>query len=63
MFSSFNRLYVFKMFNVYLFLRDRAKVGDGQRERDTQNPKEAPGYELSAQPDTGLKVMNHEIMN
>ena len=49
----------FYFFNVYLFLRarqrqrqrqrDRAQVGEGQRERETQNPKQAPGSELSAQ--------------
>ena len=33
--------------------RDRARVGEGQRERDTQNPKEAPGSELSAQSPAG----------
>ena len=38
-------------FRIYLFLRDRARegVGEGQRERETQNPKQAPGSELSAQ--------------
>ena len=39
-------------FNVYLFLRkkDRVQVGEEQRERerDRQNPKQAPGSELSA---------------
>ena len=42
--------------NVLVFLmfiseaeRDRARVGEGQRERETQNPKQAPGSELSAQ--------------
>ena len=29
--------------------RERALVGEGQRERETQNPKQAPGSELSAQ--------------
>ena len=29
--------------------RDRAQVGEGQRERETQNPKQVPGSELSAQ--------------
>ena len=29
--------------------RDRAQMGEGQRERETQNPKQAPGSELSAQ--------------
>ena len=39
-------------FNVYLFLRQREtehERGEGQRERETQNPKQAPGSELSAQ--------------
>ena len=35
-------------FNVYLFLRDRAQAGEGQRERETQNGKQAPGSEPSA---------------
>ena len=38
---------------MFLFIfeteRDRAQVGEGQRERETQNPKKAPGSELSAQ--------------
>ena len=52
-----------KFFNVYLFLRDRVQVGKGQREGETQNPKQAPGSELSAQgPDEGLKLTNREIM-
>ena len=29
--------------------RDRESEGDGQRERETQNSKQAPGSELSAQ--------------
>ena len=29
--------------------RDRVRVGEGQRERETENPKQAPGSELSAQ--------------
>ena len=29
--------------------RDRGRAGEGQRERETQNPKQAPGSELSAQ--------------
>ena len=52
------------MFNVYLFLkerdrgrerereRERTHVGEGQRERKTQNPRQAPGSELSAQSPT-----------
>ena len=46
------------MLNVYLFLRKRerqrtsvvgAECGEEQRERETQNPKQAPGSEPSAQ--------------
>ena len=33
--------------NVYL--RDRVQVGERQRERETHDPKQAPGSELSAQ--------------
>ena len=29
--------------------RDRAPAGEGKRKRETQNPKQAPGSELSAQ--------------
>ena len=38
-------------FNVYLFLRDKetAWAGEKQRERETQNLKQTPGSELSAQ--------------
>ena len=39
-------------------------MGEGQREREreTQNPKQAPGSELAAQePDAGLEPMNCEI--
>ena len=37
-------------FNVYSFLRERVRVQaeDEQRKRETQNPKQAPGSELSA---------------
>ena len=35
-------------------------MGEGQREseRETQNPKQAPGTE----PDAGLELTNHEIV-
>ena len=40
-------------FNVYLFLRERGREGERERssktERETQNPKQGPGSELSAQ--------------
>ena len=38
-------------------------MGEEQRERETQNPKQVPGSELSAiEPDVGLKLTNREIM-
>ena len=37
--------------------------GGAERERETQNPKQAPGSELSAQiPHTGLEPTDREIM-
>ena len=49
---------------IYLFLRERerAQVGERQRKRErgeTQNTKQAPGSELSAQ---RLETTDHEIM-
>ena len=35
---------------------------EGQRKRQTQNPKQAPGSELSAEPNAGLELTNCEIM-
>ena len=34
---------------IYLFWERKHEWGEGQRERETQNPKQAPGSELSAQ--------------
>ena len=47
-------LFFEKNFNVYLFSRQkvRVQVEEGQRERETQNLKQAPGSELSAQSPT-----------
>ena len=48
-------LFLKNFFNVYLFVcvcvreRDRAQAREEQKERETQNPKQAPGSELSAQ--------------
>ena len=40
----------FIFFNFFIhFLRDRVRVGEGQREMETQNPKQPPGSELSTQ--------------
>ena len=39
-------------------------MGEGQRERETENPKQASGSELSAQTesDAGLQLTDREIM-
>ena len=34
---------------LFIFERESTQAGEGQRERETQNPKQAPGSELSAQ--------------
>ena len=59
MITSFIPKSYFLFFNVYLpFVererehareRDRAQAGEGQREGEIQNPKQAPDSELSAQ--------------
>ena len=37
--------------------------GEGQRERETRNLKQAPGSELSGtEPDAGLELVNCKIM-
>ena len=57
-------LLVFFMF-IYFCVWETARmwVGERQREVETQNQKQAPGSELSAQrPDTGLELMDCEIM-
>ena len=41
--------FFFLIFLMFIFERQRAQAGEEQRERETQNPKEAPGSELSAQ--------------
>ena len=46
--------FVFKMFffNIYSFLRDIEHEWGRGRERETQNPRQAPGSEPSAQSPT-----------
>ena len=53
----------------FLFTFERQSVsGEGkrererERERETQNLKQAPGSELSAESNAGLKLTNSEIM-
>ena len=39
------------------------QVGEEQRDRETQNLKQAPGSEgVSTEPDTGLELMDRKIM-
>ena len=54
-FCFFKFFLSFFFLNVYLFLRDRVRTGEGQREGETKDLKQAPGSELSAQsPTRGL---------
>ena len=60
-------LFLKKKFFLHLFIfetqREMEHKSRRSRERETQNPKQAPGSELSAQSLTmGLKLMNYEIM-
>ena len=57
-------LYLFiYFFDIYSFFWETVGAGTGQRERETQNPKQAPGSELSAQSLTrGLELTNCGIM-
>ena len=48
-FLLFIFIFIYFYFYIYLFLRDRVLAGEGQRQRETQNVKQAPGSELSAQ--------------
>ena len=48
---------------IYFWDRERQSMsGEGQRERETLNPKQAPDSELSAEPVVGLELTNHAIM-
>ena len=40
------------------------RAGEGQREKETQNPKQPPGFEqeVSTEPVVGLEPTNREIM-
>ena len=41
--------------------RERAQAGKGQREKKTENPKQAPGT-VSTEPKGGLELTSHGIM-
>ena len=44
--------FILLLFSKYLFIFGRVQLGEGQRERETQNPKQAPGSAQSAQSPT-----------
>ena len=43
--------FFFQFFKIFIFERerDRVRAGEEQREREVQNPEQAPGSKLSAQ--------------
>ena len=57
LFQYFENIFIY-FFNVYLFLRQRQSMNGGgaERERETQNRKQAPGSEPSAQSPTGART-------
>ena len=53
----------FFLFFKFIFERDRACAGEGQGERETQNPKQAPRLRaVGTEPDAGLEPTNREIV-
>ena len=62
-FFPYSSMIHFLKFFLYLFiLRDRARVGEGQRERKRENPKQALSA-ISTEPDVGLDLTNCDIMS
>ena len=47
--TCFFNYFIIIIFLMFIFEREREQAGERQRERETQNPKQAPGSELSAQ--------------
>ena len=50
---------------MFIFERESEQAGEGQRERETQNPKQAPGSRpraVSTEPNTGLELTDHEVV-
>ena len=41
-------------------MREKEQVGEGQRERERENPKQAPA--IGADPDARLELRNNEIV-
>ena len=50
---------------IYFWERERERAEEGQIERETQNPKQAPGSRLQAastEPEEGLELTNYKTM-
>ena len=62
--NDFNFLIFFYILFIFERQSETAHEWRRGREKETQNPKQAPGSEqaVSAEPDAGLKSTNHEIM-
>ena len=55
----------FKIFNVYLFLKEReteCEQGRGRREGDTESEAVSRLWAVSPEPDVGLELTDHEMM-
>ena len=52
LYTDMNRNRLLKYLFIFERERDRMQAGEGQRARETQNPKQAPGSELSTQSPT-----------
>ena len=49
---------------MFIFEIELKQAGEGQKERETQNPKQAPSWlwAVSTEPNAGLKLTSYEIM-
>ena len=45
-----------------LFLRERHRAGEGQREMETESKADSRLWAVSAEPDAGLELTDREIM-
>ena len=48
---------IFKIFLTFIFERDRAQAGEGQRERETESEAGSRLRTVSTEPDVGLELM------
>ena len=64
-FNLYVSLYFFTFIYFWETEWDKVWAGEGQRAKETQNLKQAPGSEqaVSTEPDAGLKPRSYEIMN